>query len=93
MAIEIINVGSSANDGTGDTIREAFIKVNDNFAQAGAVPIRRAKTIANKVYCGIAPTGSSEDDAVWTITTITVALDGTTTSVTETDQVWTGYDE
>jgi hypothetical protein len=93
MAIEIINVGSSANDGTGDTVREAFIKVNDNFAQAGAVPIRRAKTIDNKVYCGIAPTGSLESEAVWTITTITVALDGTTTSVTETDQVWTGYDE
>lgn len=27
-----INVGSVANDGTGDSLREAFIKVNDNFA-------------------------------------------------------------
>lgn len=27
-----INVGSVANDGTGDSLREAFIKVNENFA-------------------------------------------------------------
>lgn len=33
MAIEEINRGTSANDGTGDNIREAFRKVNDNFDQ------------------------------------------------------------
>lgn len=27
-----IGVGSVANDGTGDTLREAFIKINDNFS-------------------------------------------------------------
>lgn len=31
MAIEIINVGASANDGNGDPIRDAFIKCNNNF--------------------------------------------------------------
>jgi hypothetical protein len=31
MAIENINVGISSNDGTGDPIRDAFIKCNDNF--------------------------------------------------------------
>lgn len=31
MAIEIINVGTSPNDGNGDPIRDAFIKCNDNF--------------------------------------------------------------
>lgn len=29
--IATINVGTSANDGTGDVIRDAFIKVNNNF--------------------------------------------------------------
>lgn len=29
--IEKINIGFQANDGTGDTIREAFVKVNSNF--------------------------------------------------------------
>ena len=31
MAILNIGVGSAANDGTGDSIRDAFIKTNDNF--------------------------------------------------------------
>ena len=30
-AFSAIGVGSSANDGTGDTLRAAFVKVNDNF--------------------------------------------------------------
>jgi hypothetical protein len=33
MAIESINVGNLANDGTGDDLREAFIKVNNNFVE------------------------------------------------------------
>lgn len=33
MAIQSINVGNIANDGTGDDLREAFIKVNDNFVE------------------------------------------------------------
>lgn len=32
MAIETINLGSYANDGTGDDLRTAFEKVNANFA-------------------------------------------------------------
>lgn len=32
MAIQTINVGNIANDGTGDDLREAFIKVNQNFS-------------------------------------------------------------
>ena len=31
MAQEIINIGSSANDGTGDTLRAAMSKCNNNF--------------------------------------------------------------
>jgi hypothetical protein len=33
MAINYIDVGIIANDGTGDDLREAFIKVNDNFEE------------------------------------------------------------
>ncbi len=32
MAIQTINVGVLANDGTGDDLREAFIKTNQNFS-------------------------------------------------------------
>lgn len=33
MTIKTIDVGTIANDGTGDDLREAFIKVNDNFTE------------------------------------------------------------
>lgn len=33
MAVELINVGQVANDGTGDDLREAFIKINQNFEE------------------------------------------------------------
>jgi hypothetical protein len=33
MAFQLINVGTVANDGTGDPLRTAFIKVNSNFAE------------------------------------------------------------
>jgi hypothetical protein len=33
MALTSINVGNIANDGTGDDLREAFIKVNNNFVE------------------------------------------------------------
>lgn len=39
MSKQTINIGTSANDGTGDQLRAAFDKVNDNF---------------NEVYAGIA---------------------------------------
>jgi hypothetical protein len=32
MPQKFINVGNQSNDGTGDSIREAFSKVNNNFA-------------------------------------------------------------
>ena len=31
MAKQVIGIGSAANDGTGDPLRTAFDKVNDNF--------------------------------------------------------------
>ena len=33
MARQTINIGTSANDGTGDPLRTAFDKINDNFAE------------------------------------------------------------
>jgi hypothetical protein len=35
MAIQTINVGNLVNDGLGDDLRTAFIKVNDNFTELG----------------------------------------------------------
>ena len=33
MAKQTINIGTTANDGTGDPIRTAFDKANDNFTE------------------------------------------------------------
>ena len=33
MAIQRVNIGTIANDGTGDDLREAFVKVNNNFTE------------------------------------------------------------
>lgn len=33
MAIQLINIGNVANDGTGDDLREAMIKINANFEE------------------------------------------------------------
>lgn len=37
MAYEIINTGTLPNDGTGDPVRVAFIKINNNFAQTANI--------------------------------------------------------
>jgi hypothetical protein len=34
MAFDVINIGTIPNDGTGDPLRTAFDKTNDNFALA-----------------------------------------------------------
>jgi len=33
MAQQSINIGTTANDGTGETVRSAFDKTNDNFTE------------------------------------------------------------
>ena len=41
MAIQTINIGSSANKGDGDPLRTAFKKINDNFAELDVTNTRR----------------------------------------------------
>ena len=52
MAQKIINVGTVANDGTGDTIRGAFTNVNANFTEiyANVTLALPAYTTANAAY-------------------------------------------
>ena len=38
MAQQTLNIGSNANDGTGDTLRVAMDKVNDNFTEIYSAP-------------------------------------------------------
>lgn len=57
MAIEYINTGTIANDGTGDALREAFIKVNNNFEELDLriieeTVIENVGVIGASVYAG-----------------------------------------
>ena len=41
MAIQTINIGSSANKGDGDPLRTAFKKINENFAELNVTNTKR----------------------------------------------------
>ena len=77
MAKQLINIGSSANDGTGDSLRSAFDKVNDNF---------------NELY-GAGAAGTNVDITGNSITTVntngnlTLAPNGTGKVVVDTGNV------
>lgn len=59
MAQQIIDIGSTANDGTGDPIRDAFDKTNDNFSELYASDALKAP-LASPTFTGTpaAPTAS-----------------------------------
>jgi len=52
MSIKKINIGNLANDGTGDDLREAFIKVNDNFDEMSVRLDNAVITVAENVGNG-----------------------------------------
>ena len=57
MAIEYINTGTIANDGTGDALREAMIKINNNFEEldlrdSSSISIENVGTVGEGIYAG-----------------------------------------
>ena len=57
MAIQYINVGQIANDGTGDDLREAFTKINDNFEEIDlrvieTITVQNAGSLGQGLYAG-----------------------------------------
>lgn len=69
MAYQTVNIGSSANDGTGDQLRTAFDKINDNFSEVytelGGTSLSNISIIGNTISTDdangsltIAPNGS-----------------------------------
>tara|TARA_B100000989_G_scaffold147781_1_gene110099 strand:- start:6344 stop:8425 length:2082 start_codon:yes stop_codon:yes gene_type:complete len=53
MSKQIINVGTASDDGTGDSLRAAFVKVNENFTEVyneiGGDSLSELKLTANKI--------------------------------------------
>jgi hypothetical protein len=60
MAIQTINLGTYANDGTGDDLRTAFQKVNANFTALDTTTIVGASSLGSgaPVYAGTVSNGS-----------------------------------
>ena len=56
MARQLVGIGSSANDGTGDTLRDGIDKVNDNFIEIYG-KIGDGTTIGTFTTTGITSTG------------------------------------
>ncbi len=44
MSQQLVNVGSVPNDGSGDTLRDAMIKINSNFSELYNIPTRLIDT-------------------------------------------------
>lgn len=67
MAIQTINLGTYANDGTGDDLRTAFQKVNANFTELGASDVRGGVNLGSN-YVTLATTGANSATGVVTLT-------------------------
>jgi hypothetical protein len=70
MAKQVVNIGTTANDGTGDPLRSAFDKINDNFTEL-------YDDDAGDVGSIIAGTGISVDQATGDVTVTNDAPDQT----------------
>ena len=79
MARQLVGIGSSANDGTGDTLRDGIDKVNDNFSE-----IYTLLGTGSALTSGLSATASvvTLGSAVLTTPTISGAVSGTQTSAT-----------
>lgn len=62
MAQQTIGIGSAPNDGTGDTLRDAGDKINDNFTELYAAD--RAAAVAADVNTGTSTTTDITPDAL-----------------------------
>jgi hypothetical protein len=81
MAKQILNKGSSANDGNGDTLRQGAQKINENFTEL--YTILGGDSLTNAVRfnaTGVEFEGSGNDDAhETTLTVVTPTADRTIT--------------
>lgn len=67
MAKQTIGIGTSANDGTGDTLRDAFDKCNDNFTELYS-------GVAGKIWTDLTGTYASASTFTFTGTDTDVSL-------------------
>jgi len=93
MAKQIINVGTSANDGTGDTLRASQVKANANFTELYDANSAYLKYVCNLNQSGTgAPTVTVLENTlgniVWTRTGVGVYLGTLSGAFPVTSKVW-----
>jgi hypothetical protein len=83
MAREEINIGGQANDGTGDSIREAFDKANRNFAELyeGGVDLAPLENRVGELENSVSGLENSVNDLDTRLTTATTSIDSLSISV------------
>ena len=72
MAKQTINVGTTANDGTGDTLRDAFDKANDNFTELYALDA--ADLTSGTATNGYVLTADGSGGAAWEVAASSIDL-------------------
>lgn len=84
MAKQVINIGTTANDGTGDPLRTAFDKVNDNFTELYSDDLADV----NSIVAGdaISVSGATGDVTV-NVSGLTTSEIASATLVTETEGI------
>jgi hypothetical protein len=83
MSIQTMNIGGFANDGTGDDLRTAFLKVNANFAELGGVSgLTNGENLGNGV--GVFAQRNATDPVLEfrTLTSVDNSVEITATSTT-----------
>lgn len=89
MSQQTILVGASPNDGTGDPIRDAFIKVNDNFSELYQSPVANTNlTVGNSTVNSFltetsVKTGNSTVNAVVNTSAVTISNSTLFSSLTQ----------
>jgi len=82
MAIQNINLGTYANDGTGDDLRSAFTKVNDNFDYIDTFAVISGTNLgAGAPVFKTATGGASQFRTIAAGTNLTVSYDGNVITV------------
>ena len=83
MAKQTIGIGTSANDGTGDPLRDAFDKVNDNFDEVYSAFTFASNnaTVANNVLIGNSTVNTVANSTTVSITNSTSQVTTTSGSV------------
>ena len=93
MALQTVNLGTYANDGTGDDLRTAFEKVNANTTELSSIIVKDGKNLGTgiPVYAGLSPNAVIGQDLTFrgfvAGNDITIINDSTSITISAVDSI------